>query len=197
MHILYGPQWIHKIAWRFLEDLTLLFYRVRPFWLHAQPSNVYRNAVSSSLDTSMASTYTIRYPLRHGWQLCVVELSHLSPGWIALCPFRKHTAYCLLPLWPLQQSIIYNVSVWRTRLNCLKYVSLLRDKHCHLSLVGMEEMTLWQTATFPERRREVGGCRRSIWSHLSCKCFNDRKLMNVFITLFLQNTYPLFSIVLV
>lgn len=61
---------------------------------------------------------------------------------------------------PPQPSIICNVSVCRTRLNCLKYVSLLWDKHCHLSVVGAEEVTPWQTATFPERRREGGGVER-------------------------------------
>ena len=145
VHILYGPQWrLPEDSWKIwhycsIESGHFDFMRNQAIFIGMNPSP---NAVSSSLDTSMASTYTTRYPLQHSWQLRVVELRHLSPGWIALFPFRKHTVYCLLPLWPLQQSIIYNVSVWRTRLNCLKYVSLLRDKHCHLSLAGMEEMTL-------------------------------------------------------
>lgn len=113
---------------------------------------------------------------RHSSRHRDVELSQLSTDWIAQFPFRKYTVY-RSPL----PSIIYNVSVWRARLNCLKYVSLLWDKHCHLSLEGMEEVTRWQTATFSWVEWVGGGLRRvrSRWSTLSCRSFDNGKQTNV------------------
>lgn len=49
------------------------------------------------------------------------------------------------------------VSVWWTGLSRLRYVSLFGDKHCHLSLVGTEEVTRGLTATFPGEAGGAGG----------------------------------------
>lgn len=99
--------------------------------------------------------------------------------------YELHRVQCVsLPSWPLLPSIIYyHVSVWTTRLNCLKYVSLLWDKLCHQSIEWIEEVTLWWTATFPER---VVQCWRSetSWSSLSRHCFDDGKKSNTLINWF-------------